>query len=360
MVPHLLRYLEAEKFELNLNMSDITESFKQFSFRVGTNFNYVQGAGGNSSIKINDRKMLIKASGKWLKNALDEDIFVAVDWQHINKAIATDESRALDSALNTAHTSAFKPSIETTMHSLMPHKVVLHTHSLNALTILVQQDCKTLLEKKLQGINWSFIPYCRPGFPLTQLVQKATTDKECDVLLIQNHGLVVGGSTPEKTLTSMLEIEKRLSINPSEQKNLKTTTRQPIENKKFLFSDSDVINRIAFNDNTIRIATGGSLYPDHVVFLGSGLAFAENIPTAISSLQKCFTEPLHPKAVIVSNQGVIHSRNLSPAGVEMLLTIAKISSRIPKDAQIKYLTKSEELDLITWDKEQYRQKPDNS
>jgi len=340
-------------------MSDITESFKQFSFRIGTNFNYVQGAGGNSSIKINDREMLIKASGKWLKNALDEDIFVSVDWQRINKAITTNESHALDFALDTTHYSTLKPSIETTLHSLMPHKVVLHTHSLNALTILVQQDYKPILEKKLQGINWSFIPYCRPGFPLAQLVQKATTDKECDVLLIQNHGLVVGGSTPERTLIRMLEIEKRLSTDPSEQKSLKTPP-QSIGNQNFQFSESDSINRIAFNDNAIRFATGGSLYPDHVVFLGSGLAFAENIPKAISLLQKCLTKPLHPKAVIVSNQGVIHSKDLSLAGVEMLMTIAGILSKIPQDAHIRYLTESEELDLINWDEEQYRQKADNS
>ena len=33
-----------------------------------------------------------------------------------------------------------KPSIETSLHALMPHKYVVHTHSVNAIANIVEKD----------------------------------------------------------------------------------------------------------------------------------------------------------------------------------------------------------------------------
>ena len=46
------------------------KSFKDISFKLGSNSHLVQAAGGNTSIK-SDGRMLIKASGTWLINSLD-------------------------------------------------------------------------------------------------------------------------------------------------------------------------------------------------------------------------------------------------------------------------------------------------
>ena len=66
---------------VNTNSSFTQEelkSFKDISFKLGSNSHLVQAAGGNTSIKSEGR-MLIKASGTWLINSLDKDIFVEVD-----------------------------------------------------------------------------------------------------------------------------------------------------------------------------------------------------------------------------------------------------------------------------------------
>ena len=59
--------------------SSFTESeiskFKEVSYKLGKNPSLVQAAGGNTSIK-SDESMLIKASGTWLINSLNKDIFV--------------------------------------------------------------------------------------------------------------------------------------------------------------------------------------------------------------------------------------------------------------------------------------------
>ena len=64
----------------------LLKSFKDISFKLGSNSHLVQAAGGNTSIK-SDGRMLIKASGTWLINSLDKDIFVEVDLNSITEKI---------------------------------------------------------------------------------------------------------------------------------------------------------------------------------------------------------------------------------------------------------------------------------
>ena len=66
------------------------KSFKDISFKLGSNSHLVQAAGGNTSIK-SDGRMLIKASGTWLINSLDKDIFVEVDLNSITEKTSSTE-----------------------------------------------------------------------------------------------------------------------------------------------------------------------------------------------------------------------------------------------------------------------------
>ncbi len=60
--------------------------FKNTSYYLGNNFQLVQAAGGNTSIK-SENTMLIKASGTWLINSTKDDIFVELDLVSIKNKI---------------------------------------------------------------------------------------------------------------------------------------------------------------------------------------------------------------------------------------------------------------------------------
>ena len=60
--------------------------FKEISYKLGSNKNLVQAAGGNTSMKIGD-SMIIKASGTWLKDTFNKEIFVEVDLKSIKNKI---------------------------------------------------------------------------------------------------------------------------------------------------------------------------------------------------------------------------------------------------------------------------------
>ena len=57
---------------------------------------------------------------------------------------------------------------------------------------LIQPSLQEQAAQKLDGIRCAWIPYRRPGAPLT-LAVRAALDEKPDVLLLANHGIVVGG-----------------------------------------------------------------------------------------------------------------------------------------------------------------------
>ena len=86
---------------------------------LGENFNFSQGAGGNTSYKINE-SMFIKASGFKLKKANLENIFVEVNYKKIIENLNNLSIDPLYESYKKDQT--FKPSIETTMHAILPQK----------------------------------------------------------------------------------------------------------------------------------------------------------------------------------------------------------------------------------------------
>jgi rhamnose utilization protein RhaD (predicted bifunctional aldolase and dehydrogenase) len=132
----------------------------EFSAILGKDINLVQGAGGNTSLKL-DGSLWIKASGKWLSHARDEAVFTAVPLDILRTALAGESQFDMSSLPLDA--SGLRPSIETSLHALMPHNVVAHVHSVNAIAWAVRKDAEESLGRVLQGINWQWIPYRRPG-----------------------------------------------------------------------------------------------------------------------------------------------------------------------------------------------------
>ncbi len=60
-----------------MQQPQVLKELRRMSARVGKNILLVQGAGGNSSVKHGD-VLWVKASGTWLADAEDKDIFVPV------------------------------------------------------------------------------------------------------------------------------------------------------------------------------------------------------------------------------------------------------------------------------------------
>jgi rhamnose utilization protein RhaD (predicted bifunctional aldolase and dehydrogenase) len=87
------------------------------------------------------------------------------------------------------------------LHALMPHPVVLHVHSVNTIAGSVRKDARSEFAEQLCGLCWRRLDYHHSGLPLAQGVGESLARRPADVLILGNHGLVVGAENLANALT---------------------------------------------------------------------------------------------------------------------------------------------------------------
>jgi rhamnose utilization protein RhaD (predicted bifunctional aldolase and dehydrogenase) len=331
---------------------------RSMSQRLGSDLTLVQGSGGNTSVK-DGNVIWVKASGTWLINAEEQDILVPVDLSHVKEILASGGSDFNDATL----AGTLRPSIETSLHCQLNHRVVIHVHSVNAIAWNVRPGARERLEIQLSGIDWRYIPYAKPGASLTAEVNRVLADEPGDptLLVLENHGLVLGGETCASVEALLADVESRLKLparvtaRPSEV--ALATTLAKLDDWRL--PKTPDIHEIALDNDAIQTAVGGALVPDHAVFLKKKVPVCESlreIPTTLTQYQATLGE--EPDWMIVRNVGVILSNRIGSAGEAQLRGLAMIALGIPIGATVRYIDQQAAEDLRAWDAEKYRKELD--
>ena len=186
-----------------------------------------------------------------------------------------------------------------------------------------------------------------------QLVKKII-HKHLDIVVLANHGLVIGAETAHDAFELLVNIEERIV------RNLRSVAKIKNEDPLLLLDESryricnyDIANDLAFDDLALNIIKVGTLYPDHVVFLGAG----QMQIVSIEELKQYITNPDYINnnpVVIVRDYGVIVHKNISKNAEVMLYCLGSILLRVNFDEKISYLSQADEMELIGWDAEKYR------
>src|SRR5450432_4262443 len=106
------------------------EKLMAVSARIGSNLDLVQAGGGNTSIK-EDGTLWVKASGKWLSRAAEEEMFLPVPMLDIERQLLAEDEKFPE--YRTRSGVALRPSVETAVHAVLPQKVVIHVHSVRTI-----------------------------------------------------------------------------------------------------------------------------------------------------------------------------------------------------------------------------------
>jgi len=333
------------------------DEFLELCKTIGSNPHLVQGGGGNTSYK-EENSLVVKASGKWLANALEEDMFVSLDLNAINSNF--DKNPDFDLALLTVGDS-LRPSIETSLHALMPHKVVIHIHSVNAISHSIYENSESKLQKLLLGLNWAWVPYNKPGTKLTAAVRETFKNASPDILVLGNHGLVLGGESLVdvenllETVEDKLDAKSRITTYTDDYSEL----AQSGKNVGYKLPVNDDVHFIAKDKIATEIALSGNLYPDHVVYLGNTVCLAESLIELDSAIDKFKAKHnVKPNYIIVRDKGILVLDELQLAAHEMLLCLSLVLSKVNENNNVRYLTDSEEDELLNWEAEAYRKKLD--
>lgn len=318
---------------------------------IGNDITLVQGPGGNISYKKNNF-LYIKASGSKMSEAKTKNIFVKVN---LNTIISSIENNDCDPIKNSWEgDTLMRPSIETSLHALMPHSYVIHVHCVNTLSWVVQKNYQDKIKHYLRNINWISVPYVKPGIDLARALKHRIKNSNADVVFLSNHGLIAGSDSPEKALKIIRRISHNL-VNTGEARfpiNIKGLNQYLI-NKNYKIPKYEYVHQIAYSDYYSQIASRGNLFPDQIVFLKNGFVIINNFDQLIP-LNKLRTEDL--PILLIPNLGVLVPEYFKDTNEDTLLGLCMIILRIPKTAFINYLTTKDKNDLINWDLEKHRQK----
>jgi len=323
------------------------EALRRFSAVIGADPAVVQAAGGNTSVKIDDT-LWVKASGLQLKDALAENVFVPLRLSGVRRRIEAGED---EPAKPEVLEGRLRPSIETSLHALLPHRFVSHTHSVAGIAFAAAKDGQERIAARLDGLDWHWIPYVMPGVPLTRAVAKAMAERPADVLVLKNHGLVYGADSAEALEELHRELEARvaLPVAASDEPDLPQLQRVLAASPGWRLPVHAKVHEVALDPRRIALATGGVGWPDHAIFLADRIA---QLPTTAEAVPEGETA----KLALVEGVGALVRADLGPSGDELALCLALVLERFPADAEMVYLPPEEVAALMGWEAEAYRQK----
>ena len=313
------------------------------SARIGRDPLLAQASSGNTSIKLG-QVMWIKASGKWLADADHDDIFVRIPLEETRRHFA--KGANLSGTYATRSGTGLAASIETAMHALIPHRVVVHLHSINAIAWAVRQDGCAQVTRRLAGLPWRWIPYVPSGLPLAREISAAlAADPGTKVLLLANHGLVLCDDTSEAVEDLLWDVERRLAIPPRQVPEADHAALQSmVRGTRWRLPAIEAIHGLATDDTAWSIVSSGVLYPCQAIFLG-GVA-----KSFASWRSECFESPF----LLLERVGAILNENITAAECETLAGLTQVALRVGNSASVRYLSQTELNRLLHRDAPAYR------
>lgn len=333
---------------------DLLSGLARMSARIGADRLLIQGPGGNSSIK-DDEELWVKASGQWLAEAEQRPIFVPLAVAALRDSHGRPLGEAPPSAVIEARNhGGLRPSIETMLHAIMPHRVVVHAHAVNAMACSVLADGKVRATERLAGLAWQWIPYRRPGVTLAQAVDKALAARPADVLLLQNHGLVVGAGDFERAEALLVEVERRLAFPAREA----PAVFSEVEGDD-AFERHDLASAWALDPAAAHVLTHFTLVPDQVVFLGGPMPRWDGAETPSATAGRVAAETgISPAVLMCPGHGAVAARRRTAATEAMLEGLIEVARRLPRAATVRGLSAADVALLANWEAEHYRRNID--
>ncbi len=187
---------------------------------------------GNTSTRNSESSFLVKASGSNLASLAPENVTAC----RFDKLLALlDEQSLSDAAIDDAllaareDPAAKKPSVEAIFHAFLltlpSVNFVGHTHPNSVNSLLCSKWARTFAERRLFpdeivccGEASVFVPYTDPGLKLAQTIRAKTrafvekTGQSPRIILLENHGLIALGASPNAVLAATLMADKAARI----------------------------------------------------------------------------------------------------------------------------------------------------
>lgn len=269
----------------------VLKELERISKQVGKCPDQVQGGGGNTSAKLDDRHMAVKASGYRLDQVTEQDGYVIVDYQKIRDYFTTvDTGRDIDyekestdfiksCVLEDKNPKNLRPSIETGFHSFMG-KYVIHTHSVYGNILCCAKEGREIAEKIFsEDFAMLWVPYINPGFDLTIGLNKAMDefrDKKGyspKVVFMENHGVIVSEDGAQACLDLNYRVNAAIKEYFGLDEKYPEIKIERIGENAYKSQTEYLIKSLRTNSIGPELFREIVLYPDQLVYLGNNISF---------------------------------------------------------------------------------------
>jgi rhamnose utilization protein RhaD (predicted bifunctional aldolase and dehydrogenase) len=211
--------------------SQIRTELLDLSHEFGTRELVILGE-GNTSARLSSDTFLVKASGSSLANLTENQL---TECQFKELLALLDLESVPDSEVervllkSRVSSNALKPSVETFFHAylltLPGVQFVGHTHAIPVNKILASPAARTFAENRqcpdeivCCGAASALIPYVDPGLALAVRIRAEVNyfqtrhGKLPRVILLENHGLITIGATPDAVRAAMYMAVKAAEV----------------------------------------------------------------------------------------------------------------------------------------------------
>jgi rhamnose utilization protein RhaD (predicted bifunctional aldolase and dehydrogenase) len=328
---------------------------------VGNRIDFVQGGGGNTSVKLDDQYMAVKASGYKLNQITPAQGYVIINYrniqnyyQQVDLSLDRDyEKESVEYAqANVVEMEGLKklrPSVEAGFHSILK-KYVVHTHPVYTNLLCCSRGGRQIAAQICDERKWPFlwIPYINPGFCLTLKIKEEIARYQSErgvfpeVIFMENHGLIVTAAGYQNALNLHEQVNSTIRRYFEIREDYPEIRLTQLEENRYQSETSYILDFLKNNAIDADFFENFALYPDQLVYLNGSLSIGGR------------ENKLNLDA---ANGRLLYTANYSEALTieETLLGYVYVVDQIHKHGlELKPMT-PKEIDFIkNWESEAYR------
>jgi len=366
-------------------MSDIQELI-EISRHYGDDPAYVIAGGGNTSFKDDDR-IWIKASGISLAG-IGEDGFVCLSRQSLGEieentysedSVLREEQVKSDMQEAIISPKDLRPSVETSLHNLIDHAFIVHTHPTIINAVMCANDAQKEVEERF-GSEALYVEYTDPGYILFKKLQaeirtyRQRYASEPKIIFLQNHGIFVGANSPSavkdiyKTVVSRINEGKDMELPSGLMEEYQSERTSEVSD---YFASRNLIAR-AFRSPLSNLFSSSSNHyqkisrpftPDIIVYCKSNYLFLEKglkqkeVGERLREFEKA--NSYFPKVIVEEMGGLIileESEKAIQTVLEVFTDMMKISLLSEKFGGRHFMSNEQISFIDNWEVENYRRK----
>ncbi len=349
--------------------------FIQISKYAGMRNDLVQAGGGNTSVKLDDQVMLVKSSGCQLADVGRDSGYIKVNYRLIAEYFEQNITPGTENVLTEKEAKSLlvkaqmeegHASIETFLHAVTG-KYTLHSHPTMVNILAARKGGMEELQELFPEAV--FVSYRKPGAALAEACYRACREQissggGCDVIFLENHGLVVSANTSERVIDTTEKILRRIAdylhssykVYSSVTRIWDMLLRIPELQDMIVYAAQSHYLSWEYIGETLVVPRlwNHAFCPDCVVYGAKKiLSLSDDFSRKdIVDFMKVYGTPVlicYRRHIYIVAESVKKAQEIeSVMGFGAQVQIANLGKKM------KYLSRSEQDELLNWDSEKYR------